>query len=138
MQQIIINENSRVGCQEAIMNAKAMHGIMSTQKESRFSFRRQNSLGGQSFNSEDVSNGTTMSMAESTWYSAGSTTSADKRTVESGVTQRRRRDQQPLALIIDGNSLVHALSEELEQDVSTHFSYNCLCGHAYSALSCCF
>jgi magnesium-transporting ATPase (P-type) len=138
MQQIIINENSRVGCQEAIMNAKAMHGIMSTQKESRFSFRRQNSLGGRSFNSEDVSNGTTMSMAESTWYSAGSTTSADKRTVESGVTQRRRRDQQPLALIIDGNSLVHALSEELEQDVSTHFSYNCLCGHAYSALSCCF
>ncbi|CAK9258113.1 unnamed protein product [Sphagnum jensenii] len=117
MQQIIINENSRVGCQEAIMNAKAMHGIMSTQKESRFSFRRQNSLGGRSFNSEDVSNGTTMSMAESTWYSAGSTTSADKRTVESGVTQRRRRDQQPLALIIDGNSLVHALSEELEQDL---------------------
>ncbi|CAK9196595.1 unnamed protein product [Sphagnum troendelagicum] len=117
MQQIIINENSRVGCQEAIMNAKAMHGIMSTQKESRFSFRRQNSLGGRSFNSEDVSNGTTMSMAESTWYSAGSTTSADKGTVESGVTQRRRRDQQPLALIIDGNSLVHALSEELEQDL---------------------
>ncbi|CAK9860551.1 unnamed protein product [Sphagnum jensenii] len=68
MQQIIINENSRVGCQEAIMNAKAMHRIMSTQKE-----------------------------------------------MESGVTQRR--DQQPLALIIDGNSLVHALSEELEQDL---------------------
>jgi phospholipid-transporting ATPase len=117
MQQIIINENSRVGCQEAIINAKAMHGIMSTQKESRFSFRRQNSLGGRSFNSEDVSNGATMSMAELTLYSAGSTTSADKRTVESGVTQRRRRDQQHLALIIDGNSLVHALSEELEQDL---------------------
>ncbi|CAK9207001.1 unnamed protein product [Sphagnum troendelagicum] len=75
MQQIVINENTRASCQEAIINAKAMHGIMSTWKERRFSFgRHNNSLGGGSSN-------------------------------------------HPLALIIDGNSLVHALSEELEQDL---------------------
>jgi hypothetical protein len=35
------------------------------------------------------------------------------------VAKRGRRDQL-LALIINGISLVHALSEELEQDVCTH------------------
>lgn len=65
MHQIINNENTRVGCEEAIMKAKGMHEIMSTQKERRFSFTRHNSLGGNSLTSEEISNGTTMSSAES-------------------------------------------------------------------------
>jgi phospholipid-transporting ATPase len=122
MQQIVINENTRAGCQEAIINAKAMHGIMSTWKERRFSFgRHNNSLGGgsSSLTSKDISNGpTTSCSAESTWYStvSAATSSADKRMVGSWVAKQQRRDH-PLALIIDGNSLVHALSEELEQDL---------------------
>jgi phospholipid-transporting ATPase len=122
MQQIVINENTRAGCQEAIINAKAMHGIMSTWKERRFSFgRHNNNLGGgsSSLTSKDISNGsTTSSSAESTWYStvSAATSAADKRMVGSWVAKQQWRDH-PLALIIDGNSLVHALSEELEQDL---------------------
>ncbi|KAH9539913.1 hypothetical protein CY35_15G081200 [Sphagnum magellanicum] len=122
MQQIVINENTRAGCQEAIINAKAMHGITSTWKERRFSFgRHNNSLGGggSSLTSKDISNGPTISSsAESTWCSTGSaaTSAADKRMVGSWVAKQQRRDH-PLALIIDGNSLVHALSEEMEQDL---------------------
>jgi hypothetical protein len=67
MHQIINNENTRVGCQEAIMKAKAMHEIMSTQKQRRFSFTRRKSLGGNSLTSGEISNGTTMSSAESNW-----------------------------------------------------------------------
>lgn len=142
MQQIVINENTRAGCQEAIINAKAMHGIMSTWKERRFSFgRHNNSLGGgsSSLTSKDISNGPTASCsAESNWYStvSAATSSADKRMVGSWVAKQQRRDH-PLALIIDGNSLVHALSEDLEQDVGTQLSTHFHHGHAYATMCCC-
>jgi hypothetical protein len=55
--------------------------------------------------------------------------------VRGWVAKRGRRDQL-LGLIINGNSLVHALSEELEQDVCTHLSSHFLLGHAYATMYC--
>jgi hypothetical protein len=73
-----------------------------------------------------------------TGYSTCSATSVDKRMVGGWVAKRGRRDQL-LALIINGNSLVHALSEELEQDVYSRLipcsPWACLCYNVLSFLS---
>lgn len=91
MEKIIINEGTVEGCRERILEAKARYGIKTPQKKRRwYSWRRQNSVEGVNPYSAEAN---------------------------AGPGEERSRFNQQLALIIDGNSLVHALTGELEEDV---------------------
>lgn len=117
MQQIIINEVTQEGCHEAIRNAKVTYGVLSASKSRRFSFSRQNNAELSGRSSSERALGSAMVTAGSVFMSARSE-------ISSGAASRRAKGDQSLALIIDGNSLVHALSPELEQEASIllHFS----------------
>jgi phospholipid-transporting ATPase len=97
MQQIIINESTIESCRAAIADAKRKYGILPTQKKRKwFSIKHQNSV------------------------EASIPTLNDSHYENSAEDheEEMERVHRSLALIIDGNSLVHALSKELEQDVS--------------------
>lgn len=110
MQQIIINEVTQEGCREAIRNAKVTYGVLSASKSRRFSFGRQNNAELSGRSSSERALGSSMVTAGSVFMSARSE-------ISSGAASRRAKGDQSLALIIDGNSLVHALSPDLEQEV---------------------
>ncbi|BFI07575.1 hypothetical protein MPTK1_2g13400 [Marchantia polymorpha subsp. ruderalis] len=95
MHQIIINETSMDGCREALASAKATYVIRSEQKKKRQLFR---------WPKQTVDNASLEGLAGS----LGS---------DSHSEPLNRKPGQPLALIIDGNSLVHCLTEELEQEL---------------------
>lgn len=97
MQQIIINENTVEGCRSKILEATARYGIKSPLKKKWFSWKGQNSIDAAERSGNPYSN-------RSTGESADDDT----------------RFSQSLALIIDGNSLVHALQSALEKDVRLH------------------
>lgn len=90
MQQIIINESTVDGCRARILEAKKVYGVLPPQKKRRwFSLKHQSSVESNPF-------------ASSVAIGGG----------EGGDTKN-----QSLALIIDGNSLVHALTPGLDQEV---------------------
>lgn len=130
MQQIIINEVTQEGCREAIRNAKVTYGVLSASKSRRFSFGRQNNAELSGRSSSERALGSSMVTAGSVFMSARSE-------ISSGAASRRAKGDQSLALIIDGNSLVHALSPDLEQEVSIltplyfHASSKCFFDPAY-------
>lgn len=105
MQQIIINESTFEGCRSKILGAKAKYVIKPPPEKKLFSWKRQNGI--------DAAN-----------------SGHDEVTGESADSNSRFN--QPLALIIDGNSLVHALTSALEKDVS---ATNLLCANQRDAKS---
>ncbi|KAJ7526169.1 hypothetical protein O6H91_17G086000 [Diphasiastrum complanatum] len=101
MELVIINENSKESCKEAILSAKARYRILAPQR--RKFWWSQNSV-------KDVNGLTSMSR------SANGNQTPEQTTVElMGISKHYAGE--PLALIIDGNSLVHALSDDLEQEL---------------------
>ncbi|KAG0576665.1 hypothetical protein KC19_5G097600 [Ceratodon purpureus] len=92
MQQIIINENTFEGCRSKIVEAKSRYGIKSPPKKKWFSWKGQNSIDAAERDGNPYSNRSTGELSDDTRFS------------------------QSLALIIDGNSLVHALQPALEKD----------------------
>ena len=96
MQQIIINENTFEGCRSKIVEAKSRYGIKSPPKKKWFSWKGQNSIDAAERDGNPYSNRSTGELSDDTRFS------------------------QSLALIIDGNSLVHALQPALEKDVRLH------------------
>ncbi|KAL2641929.1 hypothetical protein R1flu_009516 [Riccia fluitans] len=97
MQQIIVNETTMDGCREALANAKATYGIQSEHKNRQFLRWRKK---------KTVDN-----------VVVGVDGPAGAMGLSSDSELLRRKTGQPLALIIDGNSLVYCLSEELEQEL---------------------
>jgi phospholipid-transporting ATPase len=99
MEQIIINETTLEGCKEALSNARSLYGITSVhkKKESRFRWRKKKTVDN-IFQDGSPSESQTSGGNRSTGHS-------------------RSDHGQTLALVIDGNSLVHCLSDELEQEV---------------------
>jgi phospholipid-transporting ATPase len=96
MQQIIINESTIESCRAAIADAKRKYGILPTQKKRKwFSIKHQNSV-------------------EASIPTLNNSHYENSANHEEEEMERVHRS---LALIIDGNSLVHALSKELEQDL---------------------
>ena len=97
MEQIIINETTAEGCQSKILEAKAKYGIKSPPKRKWYSWKGQNSIDAAERGGNPFSNRSTGELAEDD-----------------------ARFSQTRALIIDGNSLVHALQSTLEKDVRLH------------------
>lgn len=97
MQQIIINESTFDGCHSKIVEAKARYGIKPPPEKKWFSWKGQNSIDAAERGGNPHSNRSTGELAEND-----------------------SRFSQSLALIIDGNSLVHALQPTLEKDVRLH------------------
>ncbi|KAL3678117.1 hypothetical protein R1sor_021073 [Riccia sorocarpa] len=95
MQQIIVNETTMDGCREALASAKATYGIRPQQQRREF-FRWRKK--------KTVNN----IAADGPAGAVGVSPNSELLTRNTG---------QPLALIIDGNSLVYCLSEELEQEL---------------------
>lgn len=92
MQQIIINENTPDGCRAKIIGAKARYGIKPS-PEITWCSRR-------------CGNGVDAAISEDYLSTFSNRSPEDGTYIQS------------LALIIDGNSLVHALNPALEKDVS--------------------
>ncbi|KAJ7536498.1 hypothetical protein O6H91_12G071800 [Diphasiastrum complanatum] len=102
MELVIINENSKESCKEAIVSAKAKYGILSPQRRRKFLWRQS---------SVSVVNGPKIVSRSTT-----SDPSANQSNIElMGATKQYAGE--PLALVIDGNSLVHALADDLEQEL---------------------
>lgn len=110
MHQIVINEISKEGCREAIRSAKATYGLKFASKSRRFSFGRRNAL-------DDDDRTNSNKPLGSSVVTAWSTSVSGCNDVGGGEGPLEPKSDQSLALIIDGNSLVHALSEELEQEL---------------------
>lgn len=98
MQQIVINESTFEGCRSKILEAKVRYGIKPAPEKKWFSWKRRSGIDAATseYDGNPLSNRSTGDRAE-----VGS------------------RLSQSLALIIDGNSLVHALMPALEKDVSS-------------------
>ncbi|CAM6103969.1 unnamed protein product [Calypogeia fissa] len=103
MQQVIINETTLEGCKEALANAKSLYGVakVTQKKKPRFLFRQKKTM-------DNISNGS----ANGARSPPAEVVDGDESTGLPGINPG-----QPLALVIDGNSLVHCLSEELEQEL---------------------
>jgi len=97
MQEIVINESTFEGCRSKIIEAKARYGIKPSPEKNWFSWKRQNCV--------DAAN------SEHDGGTFSNTSTGD-------LAEGYGRFMQSLALIIDGNSLVHALKPSLEKDVS--------------------
>jgi phospholipid-transporting ATPase len=96
MQQIIINENTSDGCRAKIIGAKARHGIKPS-PEITWCSRR-------------CGNGVDAAVSEDDLSTFSNRSSGD-------LAEDCGTYIQSLALIIDGNSLVHALNPALEKDL---------------------
>jgi phospholipid-transporting ATPase len=97
MQQIIINESTFEGCHSKILEAKARYGIKPPPKKKWYAWKGQNSIDAAERGGNAYSNRSTGELAEDD-----------------------TRFSQSLALIIDGNSMVHALQSAMEKDVRLH------------------
>ncbi|KAJ7285463.1 hypothetical protein O6H91_Y332300 [Diphasiastrum complanatum] len=96
MQQVIINESSRDRCREALRAAIVKYGLLGDIKSHTSPKFRINISSSVSFYND--------------------TPIASELECEPTVSSKAKT-KQPLALIIDGNSLVHALSQELEEEL---------------------
>lgn len=105
MHQIIINESTFHGCRSKILEAKVRYGIKAAPEKKWLSWKQRSEVDSATcdYDGNPLSNRSTGSSTE----------------VGSPLCQS-------LALIIDGNSLVHALKPALEKDVSAlkHFCAN--------------
>lgn len=99
MQQVIINETTVDGCKDALAKARSLCGIARGDKR-----KKPRCLWMQKTTADLFFNGRSPSGAE---------TNSGYQSIGHAHSNRG----QPLALIIDGNSLVHCLSEVLEQEV---------------------
>ncbi|MCO5605924.1 hypothetical protein L7F22_060110 [Adiantum nelumboides] len=108
MGQIIISANTASACRDAIVRAK--EGI---QNLKALSLPQCNGKHFESPQSSPLSSTAMLSTPSSTHLHA------DGRKVQESTTLYGENNA-PLALIIDGNSLLHALAKDLEQEVLTH------------------
>ena len=99
MQQIIINGTSEVECRNLLADAKAKYGVKSSSGGCRNQKHKTNAGHGDL----DIPNGS-KSLSFPKWNPGN----------EEGTNA-------PLALIIDGNSLVYILEKELESEVKLSF-----------------
>ncbi|KAJ6803894.1 phospholipid-transporting ATPase 1-like [Iris pallida] len=104
MQQIIINGNSEAECRRLLGDAKTRYGIKSVDCSDKIihSMKNADSTG---------SPRTTKSRSQATGYAGGA----------SEMSEFWGEKAAPLALIIDGNSLVYILEKDLESEARTLF-----------------
>lgn len=127
MEQIIINESSLEGCRAAINQAKRKYGHVKVQEVPPSRRRKQKARdrnesvrgGGQG---EERGQAVGSEGSEASTSTSGGAEGENPGVSHSGQLRSRelrRRGGVSLALIIDGNSLVHALSPDLEEEVPT-------------------
>ncbi|GKV03015.1 hypothetical protein SLEP1_g15380 [Rubroshorea leprosula] len=97
MQQIIINGNSEEECRNLLADAKTKYGVQSPNRTYQNSKLKRNAENGYL----DLPHDGTRSSNGLQWHA--------------------RKEERPIALIIDGNSLVYILEKDLESDVRILF-----------------
>lgn len=123
MKQIIINEAEKQGCRDAIRAAKASYVLPGEKKRTYLSDRISfDAVSGGHQSDADRSIELVASMSRKS-LPASLSQSLRQDSLSGGYINALRKDPsntqraRALALIIDGNSLVHALEEDLEQEL---------------------